>query len=379
MKRPTFPYYSEEVTASQVGVQKKQGAERGKQEATKPGSSKDLLRLPEIRSKSGKMSGSEKEGALSSHCQVKDLNNIGASDVDEELTGWHVVPTRENAQLIVDDEITVQRECEEPETRSATESLRHSPSSQSIHIQAQQKQQQQQQQVSHVRSGERQILDTAAQSTEADEPDCKVKLSTMGSVFKPWDDITVNWSRSPDSDSEYDLRLWDFISVYPEGLDCDEYVASRYMHSHDESELNLVAPLESGRYNISVVRDIRYALKVMVRRKDSTARIEAYRKGVNMELNEHLVALNTISIIVDDVAEESEYDSSVTAEFEEGSTSSASPPVSRRPSAHTSSQPQNQPQSRLALARGQNATNLSLLLEEERQREAGRKALRLIT
>ena len=73
--------------------------------------------------------------------------------------------------------------------------------------------------------------------------------------------MSVEWRRSEESDEQYDLRNWDFIAVYKEGDTCDMYISSRYMFIPKEGRLDLVAPLEPGRYHISVVRDVRYVLK----------------------------------------------------------------------------------------------------------------------
>ena len=91
-----------------------------------------------------------------------------------------------------------------------------------------------------------------------------VSLSLKSYTVKPWDDMSVKWRRSEDLDDQYDLRNWDFIAVYKEGDTCEVYIASRYMHTPQEGRLNLVAPLEPGRYHISVVRDVRYILKAPI-------------------------------------------------------------------------------------------------------------------
>ena len=88
-----------------------------------------------------------------------------------------------------------------------------------------------------------------------------VNLSLESYTVRPWDDMLVKWRRSKESDDQYDLRNWDFIALYKEGDTCDMYISSRYMHNPQEGRLNLVAPLEPGRYHISVVRDVRYVLK----------------------------------------------------------------------------------------------------------------------
>ena len=113
-----------------------------------------------------------------------------------------------------------------------------------------------------------QIMHTPVTETRSGSPATRhgkaVNLSLESYTVRPWDDMSVEWRRSEESDGQYDLRNWDFIAVYKEGETCDMYIASRYMHNPQEGQMNLVAPLEPGRYHISVVRDVRYILKAPI-------------------------------------------------------------------------------------------------------------------
>ena len=104
----------------------------------------------------------------------------------------------------------------------------------------------------------------ARKGSTATQHGTAVNLSLESYTVRPWDDMLVKWRRSKESDDQYDLRNWDFIALYKEGDTCDMYISSRYMHNPQEGRLNLVAPLEPGRYHISVVRDVRYILKAPI-------------------------------------------------------------------------------------------------------------------
>ena len=132
--------------------------------------------------------------------------------------------------------------------------------------------------------------------------------------YEPFEDMRVRFKRNEEMDPDADIRGWDFLVLHKASSTCDEYDASRYMHTRDEWKLNFVAPMVPGTYHISAVRDIAYCFKVLEAqyathfKKDTSGviklRMERMRNLVRADLKEHFVVLANLCIEVRNVVEE---------------------------------------------------------------------------
>jgi len=121
--------------------------------------------------------------------------------------------------------------------------------------------------------------------------------------------LSVHFSRPAENDPDSDLRAWDFMVLHKEGNRCDEYDASRYLHSPDEGNVLFETPYEPGRYVLSVVRDIKYTWRVLGAKRDRLpkgsedraalrVRIKEYQQMVQIDQEEHFVVLDSVAFEV---------------------------------------------------------------------------------
>jgi len=118
----------------------------------------------------------------------------------------------------------------------------------------------------------------------------------------------VRWIPGEQEDTEYGLGKWDFIVLHPFGTHCSEYIASEWMRGETFGRVEICAPLEPGRYHVSVVRDLEQVMEALPSDDKKRKKISAYIKkhrvkrslvhSVEDAYGEHLVSMGCDTICV---------------------------------------------------------------------------------